>query len=165
MMRDEGFDFYRYEPMCENLFANGFDAQPGLKYALLTAWEVFEHLEDPLAEIEKMLSFSTNIFFSTQLLPPSPKPLEQWWYYGLEHGQHLSFYTESALKIIAHQFNLKLYSSKGHVHFIGNSNINPFFVKIAFHSRYRWLRKFFEKPHPSSLLEQDRVAIMGENLP
>jgi len=48
LMRDKGFDFYRYDPICENLFAQGFDAQTDKEYSLLTAWEVLEHLVNPL---------------------------------------------------------------------------------------------------------------------
>lgn len=77
MMRDQGFDFYRYDPLCKNMFAEGFDANPNANYTLLTAFEVFEHLSEPLAEIEKMLSFSRNLFFSTLLLPKPPKPINE----------------------------------------------------------------------------------------
>ena len=27
LMRDQGFDFYRHDPLCENLFADGFEAR------------------------------------------------------------------------------------------------------------------------------------------
>lgn len=79
LMRDKGFDFYRYDTFCENLFAKSFDTvfPSNPSYELVTAFEVFEHLVDPLSEIEKMLQFSPNIFFSTGLLPPTnPKPGE-----------------------------------------------------------------------------------------
>jgi hypothetical protein len=39
--------------------------------------------------------------FSTLLVPePAPK-LEDWWYYGLEHGQHIAFYTRKSLAVLA----------------------------------------------------------------
>ncbi len=46
LMRDNGFDFYRSDRQCENLFAKGFEASLDVSpsYELLTAFEVFEHL-------------------------------------------------------------------------------------------------------------------------
>src|SRR5687767_7812754 len=125
LMRDQGFDFYRHDPLCENIFAEGFESHSNEVYDLLTAWEVFEHLVDPMAEIEAMLKYSENILFSTTLLPPSPKLLGQWWYYGLEHGQHVSFYTRETLKFISKKHNLKLNHSSSSVHLIGKKQIHP----------------------------------------
>jgi len=61
------------------------------KIDVITAFEIFEHFVNPLEDLEKIFSISHNVIFSTELLPnPVPKPNE-WWYYGLEHGQHISF--------------------------------------------------------------------------
>ena len=164
LMRDQGFDFYRYDLLCENLFAEGFEASPNTNYTLLTAWEVFEHLQDPLAEIEKMLSFSRNLFFSTILLGSPPKPLTEWWYYGLEHGQHISFYTLESLHVIAQKFNLKIHFSNGSLHFMGDSLINPLLVKVAFDRRFKWAQKFLAKPALPSLIENDYHIVTGKYL-
>jgi 2-polyprenyl-3-methyl-5-hydroxy-6-metoxy-1,4-benzoquinol methylase len=63
LMRDRGFNFYRYDTYCKNMFAVGFDDQGGSNYELITAFEVFEHLVDPMTDIENMLKKSKNIFF------------------------------------------------------------------------------------------------------
>lgn len=164
LMRDNGFDFYRYDPFSANLFAEGFDAQFDLKYSLLTAWEVFEHLTDPLAEIEKMLAFSRTLFFSTLLLPSPPKPLNDWWYYGLEHGQHVAFYSDETLQVISRKFNLKLYYSNGMFHLLSDREIKPMFIRLAFDPRYRLLRKLLSQQQPASLLGQDYQRITGKKL-
>ena len=164
LMRDSGFDFYRYDPLCTNMFAEGFDAGQGQTYALLTAWEVFEHLQDPLQEIEKMASFSRNLLFSTVLLPQPPRPLDDWWYYGLEHGQHISFYTEEALRRIAGRFGLRLHYSSGMIHFMGDAALNPLLVRVALDDRFRWLRRLLAKPAPPSLLESDFHSVTGKHI-
>lgn len=164
MMRDQGFDFYRYDPLCKNLFAEGFDANLNTNYTLLTAFEVFEHIQEPLAEIEKMLSFSRNLFFSTVLLPKPPKPINEWWYYGLEHGQHISFYTLESLHFIAQKFNLKNHYSNGSLHFMGDPLINPLLIKITFGRRFRWLQKIIAKPAQPSLLASDYHIVTGKYL-
>ena len=59
-----------------------------------------------------MLKISKNILFTTTLLPsPVPKP-GTWWYYGLEHGQHVSFYSLETLQSIAKHFNLHFFSNQ-----------------------------------------------------
>lgn len=90
---------------------------------MLTAFEVFEHLVNPMDEIEKMLKLSNTIFFSTELIPSHhPKPGE-WWYFGLEHGQHISFYTLRTLDMIAKKFNLNLYSNGTSLHILTDKSL------------------------------------------
>jgi hypothetical protein len=113
MMRDVGFDYYWHDPYCENLFSNGFEINIKNKnhFELITAFEVFEHLVDPVDEIKKMMQLSNTIIFSTEILPkPVPKP-DDWWYYAFEHGQHISFYSLRTLNFLADIFDLNLYSS------------------------------------------------------
>ncbi|CAG0956526.1 hypothetical protein ANAEL_00374 [Anaerolineales bacterium] len=164
LMRDQGFDYYRHDPLCENLFAGGFEASSNIRYTLLTAWEVFEHLENPLDEIEEMLSYSHNLFFSTVLLSTSLEPLDQWWYYGLEHGQHIAFYSHKTLQIIAQKFRLKTHFSDGRLHFIGDPAVPPFLIKLAFSERLSWLQKRMQRTAPPSLLASDFQALTGKVL-
>jgi len=160
LMRDDGFNFFRYDRYCENLFARGFDADlaPSVRYELLTAFEVFEHLVDPLLTIEEMLSLSDSILFSTLLVPDSsPKPGE-WWYYGLEHGQHVVLYTAKALAIIARQHGLFLHS-KNDIHLLTRRKIAPALFQIAASRRLGgWLDRVTGR---RSLLEADYAKVVG----
>src|ERR1041384_1734806 len=52
LMRDAGFDFWWLDKFATNLFAKGFEAGPN-RFELLTAFEVFEHLDQPVAEVER----------------------------------------------------------------------------------------------------------------
>jgi hypothetical protein len=137
IMRDRGFDFYRYDKHCENLFARDFDAdlQADAHYELLTAFEVFEHLANPLTDIAAMLKLSSNIIFTTELIPSQiPKP-DSWWYYGLEHGQHVSFYTVRTLSIIAAKNRLNLYTDGRAIHLFTDKRLSPLLFRVV--SRYR----------------------------
>ncbi|MEH2392650.1 MAG: methyltransferase domain-containing protein [Nostoc sp.] len=127
MMRDLGFDFYWIDKFCTNLFAKGFEANKytSNSYELVTAFEVFEHFINPIEEIENILKFSRNILFSTELLPPNnPKPNE-WWYYTLHEGQHISIYTLNTLSIIAKKYNLNLYSNGFSLHLLTEQKLYP----------------------------------------
>jgi hypothetical protein len=119
LMRDFGFDFHWHDPRCANLFARGFEySREKWKPDLLTCYEAFEHFADPPAEIDKMLELSGNILFTTELLPhPVPSPRE-WWYYGPEHGQHVSFYSLGTLEHLADRYRLNLLSDGRRFHFL-----------------------------------------------
>lgn len=125
LMRDIGFDFYWHDIYTQNLLAKGFeaDANHDYKYELVTAFEVFEHLVDPKAEITRMLQQSDTIVFSTELLPNNIPEPSSWWYYGFEHGQHISFYSKRTFTWLANYFGLKYYYING-VHLLTSKKIN-----------------------------------------
>ncbi len=130
IMRDKGFNFYRQDVYCDNLFAEFFDVsdlkEEDRKFELLTAFELFEHLEDPRKGVEEMLNYSSSILFSTEL-EPSEK-IDSWWYLSPETGQHISFYTPESLKILGKSFNLSFYSNGSTVHLLSRKKLdfNPF---------------------------------------
>lgn len=126
LMRDIGFDFYWHDLYSPNLVARGFESKSNsLKYELITSFESFEHFTEPIKEIESMIQFSDNVLFSTDLLPSTlPKP-EEWWYYALEGGQHISFYSYKTLRYIAQKYNMNLCSNSRNYHlFTKNCKIN-----------------------------------------
>jgi len=128
LMRDVGFNFFWHDPYTVNLVSRGFEITDNKNVVLLTSFEAFEHFVEPIAEIENMLGMSENILFTTELLPhPVPNP-KQWWYYGLDHGQHVSFYSLQTLKYIAKKYDLELHSSSG-IHLLSSKKVNNLFYK------------------------------------
>lgn len=143
MMRDIGFDFYWDDKYTTNLFARGFEHQSINKYEAVTTFESFEHFVNPMDDIESLLKISKNIIFSTELLPnPIPKP-ENWWYYGLDHGQHISFYSEKTFEFIAKKYNLN-YTNLGSLHILTEKKISNFKLKLLKFSRFG-LHKLLQK--------------------
>lgn len=122
-LRDIGFNFFWSDLYAQNLFANGFEYK-NEEIELLTTFESFEHFVNPIEEIDKLLNISDNILFSTELLPtPVPEP-ENWWYYALNGGQHISFYSYKTLKYIATKFNLNLLSNGQNIHLLTRKGIS-----------------------------------------
>ena len=167
LMRDRGFDFYWQDIYCQNLFARHFVAQPGTKYELLTAFEVFEHLVDPLAEVERMLSYSRNLLFSTLLMPANVSMVEDWWYFSPGHGQHVAFYTVPALEIIAKRFALHLSSNGRDTHLLSERPISKkiFNLSIKDSRLLRVARPVLRRRMARrSLLVEDFEAVSGHKL-
>jgi hypothetical protein len=131
MMRDIGFDFYLCDLYAQNLFATGFEYSKKIENInLITAFECFEHFINPISEIENLLKVSSNILFTTQLLPDEVPRLENWWYYALEGGQHISFYSLKTMSFIAKQYGLYFSSHRGINLFTKNKINNFIFCKI-----------------------------------
>ena len=100
LLRDYGIDALWADPHCSNLVARGFEYndEPA---DLVTAFEAFEHFQDPSAELDRMLAIGRNIFLSTCIISDPAPAQDDWWYYGREHGQHIGFYRVRTLQRLA----------------------------------------------------------------
>lgn len=144
LMRDRGFDFYWSDPHAKNLHAPGFEHVPGSRYDLLTAYEVLEHLPEPLEGIALMLDLADSVLVSTEVVPePAPVP-PNWWYYAAKGGQHISFYSAHSLQKIASHFQVHLLS-RGSYHLFTRKPQNSLLFRIATGGNtgpvVNWLRK------------------------
>jgi hypothetical protein len=110
------------------LFASGFEYN-GHKIKALTCFECFEHFDNPIEELEKMLSISHNIFFSTTL-KGNNAPEVSWEYYGFNHGQHISFYSLKTLEYLAKKYNLNLYTNRNNLHLFLDKKVNKFKIRL-----------------------------------
>jgi len=137
MMRDIGFDFYWTDPYTKNIFAIGFDYAKQQTIDGITAFEVLEHLEEPITEIEQMLEISDVIFCSTFLFDESHIPDPAWHYYGFDHGQHIALYSKKTLEYIAKRYHLYLYSNNKNLHILSRKKLPYFSFKLLYMLR-RW---------------------------
>jgi hypothetical protein len=161
-MRDLGYDFYRFDTHCENLFSVHFDIADTntKKFELVTAFEVFEHLLDPVAETKKMLELSDSIFFSTELVPHYKiSTSDDWWYFTPETGQHIALYSERSLQNLASQLNCNFYTNGKTLHLITRRDINPLLFNLSIRGKIaNIVSKIFTN---KSLLADDFKFIRG----
>lgn len=140
LMRDAGYNFIWHDRYCTNLFAHGFALTPDdgarVAFDLVTAFEVIEHMRNPVQEMEQMLAYSRNILFTTELLPATVPHPEEWWYYGLDHGQHISFFTLKSLGVMAQKYSLNFYSNGRSVHLFTEKNVSPLLFRLAVQLHY-----------------------------
>jgi len=119
LLRDYGVDAYWMDKFARNLMAPGFEYDEkasGVK--IITAFEVFEHLVHPCKEIEQILLIAPNILFSTDLMPKKTPKLDEWSYYGVNHGQHIGFYRYETLQYLADRYGKKLLSDRHSYHML-----------------------------------------------
>jgi hypothetical protein len=165
IMRDTGFDFVLWDKFSStNIFASNFvhELDSVEEYELVTAYEVFEHFVDPLIEIEGITTFSKNILFSTTLVPhPTPRPVD-WWYYGLEHGQHVSFFTYESLEILADRMNLNLFTDKRSLHLLTEKDLSSVSFRFSAWNKAAEVIDLFIRRE--SLLAQDYHQVTGKEL-
>ena len=159
LMRDVGFDFYWQDKHTENLFAQGFELSESTntQLELLTCFEAFEHFNEPINELEKLLKVSRNILLSTVFIPdPIPHP-NDWWYYGIEHGQHIGFFQEKTFKYLAEKYSLQFYTNGQNIHLLTEKQFPS--------STFKWVTKFskiitpFIKTQMESLTWNDHETI------
>ena len=175
MMRDKGYDFYNTDIYCQNIFAEFQDLSQlseDTHFELVTAFEVLEHLPQPMETLKTMFDKYDNVLFSTELVPKDIEPLKDWWYFIFETGQHVAFYTTEALEFIARKYNRHLYSNGSNIHLFSRKILteNPFIAGI--HQDKYFIKKIRAKlerydrrnnvnltPNKLSLMSKDMEAI------
>ncbi|WP_228763297.1 class I SAM-dependent methyltransferase [Limnohabitans sp. 2KL-27] len=129
LLRDRGIEALWTDPYCTNLLAIGFE-YTNEKADLVTAFEAFEHFVDPLIEVDKLFAIAPNLLISTSLIAsPAPRP-NQWWYYGLDHGQHIGFFRVQTLQFIAKRFNKHLVTDGVSCHLFSEKPVSEFQWKM-----------------------------------
>lgn len=126
LLRDVGVDAYWADAHSENLLARGFEFDPLItgRASLVTAFEAMEHFVEPVQELEGMFRVSANLLCSTELVPSPTPRLEEWWYFGLEHGQHIGFFRASTLQYLARRFQKNLATDGRFLHLFTESPVN-----------------------------------------
>jgi 2-polyprenyl-6-hydroxyphenyl methylase/3-demethylubiquinone-9 3-methyltransferase len=103
-------------------FTPEFCSRPDAKFDLISSFETFEHLPDPLSVFDvlvDMLTPSGVVLFSTLVQPPELDSIGMaWWYIGPRNG-HVSLFSERALAVAwqRHGFTVSSFSPDLHLAF------------------------------------------------
>lgn len=133
MLRDIGFNCYWQDPFTKNLFARGFEVKPADELKALLAFEVLEHIENPAQWLGELFRqhHARTLFFTT-LTFEHHIPARDWWYYGFNTGQHITFYQPRTLQLLARQAGASYYWLYEDFHLITDAPVDDSFI--------RWLR-------------------------
>jgi hypothetical protein len=152
-MRDFGFNFLRYDIYCQNIFAKSFDGDLNTNYKVITAFEVFEHLDDPLTTIKELLPITDVLFFSTELQPEELDKIDEWWYIMEETGQHISLFSKKSLEYLALHFNLYYYTNGKDLHIFSKNKLNKILILFITNKYFRKIGDILLKNKPSLLMD------------
>lgn len=157
LMRDKGFNFYRQDLHCLNIFSKNFDVVDieNTKFELLTSFEVFEHLENPIDELNIMLKYSDSILFSTKVFKGKAVDIKDWWYLAPRFGQHISLYSIESLNQLAMRFGLNYYTDGKDIHLFTKRKISKFLFKLVTSQKLSFLIWFMKFHENKSLQELD----------
>lgn len=156
LMRDRGFDFRWADAHADNVLTSGFELAPGETCVAVTAIEVLEHLEDPIAFITQALTLagSRTLIFTTELY--SGDPPDDWWYFAPETGQHIGFYRHDTLVALGRRLGLTLYGHGG-LHMLTDRRISPLAFRLRVGRPGRLLARLRRR---SSLTMPDHDALL-----
>ena len=102
MLRDVGVDAYRSDLYVPNYYAVGFDVENKMKAAVMTAFEVFEHSDNPRKLMREMSEHDPDfILLSTKLYKDQGK---DWGYLHPDSGKHVFFFSAKGLRQLGSQF-------------------------------------------------------------
>jgi hypothetical protein len=108
-LRDIGYNFYSYDLHLQSEFSQAFKWEnQNPKVQLITAFEVIEHFSDPINEFNNIFRLNPDFFIcSTDIFKNQDK---DWFYLSPDNGQHIFFYSEMALALIAQKFGYTAYN-------------------------------------------------------
>jgi len=159
LMRDRGFSFFWSDLHAANDYARGFERQDGATYDFLTAFEVLEHMADPISGLNELMSLSENVLVSTLPVPEPAPALPDWWYYSPTSGQHISFYTIESLRHLATRFGRHLLSV-GCYHLLSTKPQNRLLFRLA--ASFRMAKVVNSMYHRTGLIENDHQQMTRE---
>lgn len=157
LMRDIGFDFYSYDPYTKNLFSQDFSNDLSGKFKAITALEVFEHLTEPLTTLTQLFEHTDTVILGTNLLESCPdKNYKNWSYLGLEHGQHIGFFSLKTMLFLANKLKLNCYTDKKYLTVLSKNKFSPMIsVMLSLRHRYSLFLLEYTKCRMTSKISSD----------
>ncbi|MEZ6242655.1 MAG: class I SAM-dependent methyltransferase [Phycisphaerales bacterium] len=115
MLRDVGMDAYHADKYVENVYAAPFDFDPAQKYAMITAFEVYEHLPNPAQDIEAIFSLDPDVHVITTQLYRGQGA--DWDYLSVNSGRHVFFWSPRALRLVGEKRGYQVRSFPNQISF------------------------------------------------
>lgn len=164
MMRDRGHKFEYWDPYGPNLFARGFavESPTEASFSCVTAFEVIEHLTDPIESLLPMAKSAELMILSTSLVPDSLPAPDEWWYYSLETGQHVTLWRPAGIQRLAALMGFRVISI-GSLHIFSRRRLPRRLLRVFLSRHARTLTRHFKRR--PSLIPSDYEAITGHQFP
>jgi methyltransferase family protein len=159
LMRDVGFDYYWSDPYTENLVARGFEGgAQGAPYCAISAFEVLEHVQDPMAFLASLTSMGAKtLLVSTELFVGNYPDPDEWWYYAFDTGQHISFYRRTTMELIGQKLGLN-FLSQGSLHMWTDRPVSALQFRLMTHPKSAALLSWIPRLQLKSRVWSDHLG-------
>ena len=122
LLRDHGINCYVKDRYASPSYAQGFTEPNFDTPDLVLGFEVLEHFASPAQDLNDIFKYNSRVvLLSTELYAAQTK---EWWYLTPDSGQHIFFYSQQAIMLIAKQYGYSLVVSGGFILFI-RGDVSP----------------------------------------
>lgn len=116
LLRDHGLNAFVEDAHAQPGYAQGF-TQPDFQSAdLITAFEVMEHFANPAEDLNAIFNRGAKAVLASTTRWHGEGP--DWWYLTPSTGQHIFFYSQAAIAMIAARFGYTLAASGNYLLFL-----------------------------------------------
>ena len=116
MLRDHGLNAYVADRYATATYAKAFTKPDFATPDLVTAFEVVEHFDNPHDQLEALFASSPPVVLISTWVYSGESA--DWWYLAPNIGQHVFFYSEQALALVAERFGYRLLRFNSYTYFI-----------------------------------------------
>lgn len=106
LLRDYELNCFVHDKYASPTYAQGFDVPDFTHPDMIVAFEVIEHYADPRQELNELFARRPKALLVSTGIFDAQGP--DWWYLAPESGQHIFFYSRSALQLIARTHHYEL---------------------------------------------------------
>lgn len=157
LCRDYGMNFFYFDRYPWNVFARGFETEPsGAKnWSCISAFEVAEHLANPMEDFGAIMRCSPRYFIFSTLLYSGESP--EWWYFT-DNGQHVAFYTRRSLELIGERYGYRLATNGRDLHLFSKENVSDRLLDKCRKHRHKLAGRYRKKHGSRMQSDFDDVA-------
>jgi len=116
LLRDYGVNCFVNDKYASAIYAPNFVTQSLTQAEILLAFEVFEHFEEPRGDLSALFGKNLPVILASTAIYSDQGA--DWWYLTPETGQHVFFYSEEALHLIAKTYGYELIICSGYQLFL-----------------------------------------------
>lgn len=120
MLRDYGINCYVKDKYATPTYAQGFVEEDFKSPDLVASFEVLEHFPNPHEDLEALFSYNPRMFLLSTAIYTNE--CEDWGYLSLESGQHVFFYSQPALEMIAKKYGYDPIFSGSYILFVKDAS-------------------------------------------
>ena len=131
LLRDYDVNCYVKDKYAVPTYSQGFSEPDFAVPNLVLAFEVLEHFSAPAGDLEDLFRLRPMVLLASTGIYSHQRA--DWWYLASESGQHVFFYSEKAVQMIAERFGYSSVLSGGYLLFVrkpGHTALKLFLARI-----------------------------------